>query len=97
MHQPTFNKILKEYWDMPNAPTGPDIFTLFTGGTIISSSEQDMGGFSVICIIIQKPMYEIDNDQLCRIMDEGNHCVSKGTIIYEDGYDYITWSNKGHI
>lgn len=47
--------------------------------------------------VVENPDYIITSQQLCQIFDEGNHCISRGSIVYEDNYAYITWSNLGHI
>jgi hypothetical protein len=72
------------------------------GGTVIWEHHEDLRGGEepepvIYFGIIRGPEFEIDSEQLCQIFDEGNHCLSKGSIVYEDRYAYITWSNLGHI
>lgn len=35
--------------------------------------------------------------QVCQFIDEGNHCISNGSVFVDDEYLIITWSNYGHI
>jgi hypothetical protein len=67
------------------------------GGTIIEKLETLLPTHSIFTMVLHNPVFKVTNEQLCKIMDTGNHCVSKGSIIYEDDYAYITWSNLGHI
>jgi len=67
------------------------------GGTIIEKSETILPTHSIFTMVLHNPVFKVTNEQISEIMDTGNHCVSKGSIIYEDDYAYITWSNLGHI
>jgi hypothetical protein len=66
-------------------------------GTIIMKSQTILPTHSIFTMVLHNPVFKVTNPQLCEIMDIGNHCVSKGSIVYEDDYAYITWSNLGHI
>lgn len=74
-----------------------NIFANVIEGKVVSDNTQDLGSHTLVTGVIQNPTFNITNEQLCQIMDEGNHCLSKGSIIYEGNYAYITWSNLGHI
>jgi hypothetical protein len=71
------------------------------GGELIGyhkeATDSSECGHTVDFIVIKDPEYYITNEQLCQIFDEGNHCLSRGSIIYEQNFAYITWSNLGHI
>lgn len=89
-------------WDSaaqdPNFTQWMLLFANVIEGTVTYSTEVNMeGDYQVTFGIIKDPTYCITSQELCQIMDEGNHCLSNGSIVYEDNYAYITWSNKGHI
>jgi hypothetical protein len=67
------------------------------GGTILMGAEIILPTHSLFTMVLHNPVFGVTNDQLCEIMDTGNHCISKGSIVYENDYAYITWSNLGHI
>lgn len=68
------------------------------GGEIIGEMEMSTPEpHDVIMGIIQYPEYRITSHQLTQILDEGNHCISTGSIVYEQDYVYMLWSNLGHI
>ena len=89
-----------ELEDAQQEYTGPDLFGYIPqtiGGEITYHNIQDMGTHEIHFLIILIPAYIITNAMLCQIFDEGNHCISNGSIFYEDDHAYIAWSNKGHI
>ena len=65
--------------------------------TSISIEPKDSDGHDIYLYVFHRPKIKYTHGQICEILDAGNHCVSSGTIIYEDDYAYITWSNLGHI
>lgn len=85
-------------WDNDEVePSWMDIFANVIEGTVISNQVKEIWPHRVVFGIIENPTYQITDSQLCQIMDEGNHCISNGSITYEQNYAYITWSNLGHI
>lgn len=89
-----------ELWDaltFANVIEGEVIHACCHGASSGMNMEHD-----IMFAIIENPTYRITDRQLCDIMDEGNHCISQGSITYEQAsngkdYAYIHWSNNGHI
>jgi hypothetical protein len=101
-----FNQRIKDLWDEMKKPhnemeTPADQVNFILEGEIIDEADRIMGEgydtWNLISIIIKDAKHQITSSELCSIFDEGNHCLSNGTIFYEDEYTYIQWSNKGHI
>jgi len=72
-------------------------FQLVLGGEIRYEAEIPVDDHQIFSVILKNPEYDITDSQLCQIMDEGNHCLSEGSIFYEGDRAYILWSNQGHI
>lgn len=96
--------LISELWVITEQDPDLDIlesFAIIIGGTTVSISGYTVGpdnmGHTIWLVVIHKPKYKLTNEQVCQIMDEGNHCISNGSIIYEADYAYVTWSNLGHI
>lgn len=102
-------KAFSQVWNKLNTPDREwgdigDQIIPYTGGTVehthakeLHETFEEEPSHQVEFVIIRNPTHKLTNAQLCAIFDEGNHCISTGSIIYEDNYAYITWSNKGHI
>lgn len=82
--------------------------TAYTGGKVLYTNNPQTvpedGGLEhdVHFAILEKVDTLITNDQLCDIMDMGNHCTSVGAITYEVSNNgtqlaYLHWSNLGHL
>ena len=53
---------------------------------------------SIFVITIPKPTrLDITIQEICDAFDDGNHCISNGSLFYEEETLFITWSNLGHI
>ena len=91
-----FNRLrIKSFIDSESVE---DILQNFLEGEVIFSYNKEiLKSHDILFMIIHNPRYHITSEQLCQIMDEENHCISNGSIIYEADYCYITWSNHGHI
>ena len=77
-----------------------EYFESVIGGKVIGAIHTEPSGemnHSVVFVIIKNPEYRLSNNQLCMIADEGNHCISTGSIVYEEDFAYIVWSSMGHI
>lgn len=97
-----FSQRLTEFWEKEwgdDDPTPMQQVHFFIGGNLIDSHdfELDLDNSTVFAGIFGDCEKFITSDQLCSIFDEGNHCISKGSIIYEGDYAYVLWSNKGHL
>lgn len=82
--------------DLENHSVG-EIVANVIEGKVISEHKHLLIPQEITSVVIANPTYKITNVQLCQIFDEGNHCLSIGSIVYEDDFAYITWSNLGHI
>ena len=93
-----FLKLIKESWSL-----GEEEFNVTSSvahvikGKPIFQGCKDTGEHEVYFAIFKDPQHRITSDQLCDIFDTGNHCISSGSIVYEQNYAYIIWSNLGHI
>jgi hypothetical protein len=69
--------------------------TVYTDEVTLTGEDGD--GQTIYTWIFKNPKYWVTDLQLCTIIDEGNHCISKGAIVYETNLVYVIWSNHGHI
>ena len=67
------------------------------GGTLVEHQIIDLPNYQLTLIVIEDPKYSLTDLQVCQIYDEGNHCLSCGSIFYENNSAHILWSNQGHI
>jgi len=73
------------------------IYAWITKGKLNKEVTINMDGYDLSIIVIDDPKHRLTPAQVCQIMDEGNHCLSEGSIFYEGNQAIITWSNYGHI
>lgn len=73
----------------------------FTEGKIILKQQEDIpqNEGTIYLVIIKDPTFYINDNQLCQIFDEGNHCLSEGSTFITGDVNLLvcTWSNIGHI
>lgn len=95
-----FYKLIKETWEFDNGEFEDFLSKAIAHvikAELISKEEIDTGEHSVYFAVFKNPQCRITPGQLCELFDEGNHCISNGSIVYENNYAYIIWSNLGHI
>ena len=81
------------------AESVPMQFAFVLNGTLakFTSMESPNHDYDLFLIVLENCEFYGTPAQLCQIIDEGNHCVSEGSVFYEEDRTIITWSNHGHI